>query len=423
VARFAKPTEGSWTAHYPGLGTGPVSYADSLSPAFAELEREAIFKRTWLHVGRVEQLPRTGSYFTKEIAVARTSVLVVRDAEGRVRAFHNICRHRGNKLVWQDFPQEETSGTARQFACKYHGWRYGLDGACVFVQQEGEFFDLDKVDYGLVPVHCDVWAGFIFVNLDDEPRVPLRDYLGPMVTAIEDYPFDRLTERYSFRAEVPANWKLLMDALQEQYHAPIVHRSQRPENFEAHAAGFEAVHYQIDGPHRMFNSPGIRPWELPEDHIKASERLLRSGLFGPWDPPEFHGETVIDGMRPGGHESVGVALFEIWPNFGVQLWERGWYHTYQHWPTAHDAHVFEWNLYFAPPRNAREMVAQEMTAVSLKEFGLQDDSLIMSIQMTLGSAGITDFPLGDQEILCRHLHTTVQEWVAAYADEEPVTRR
>ena len=64
-----------------------------------------------------------------------------------------------------------------------------------------------------------------------------------------------------------------------------------------------------------------------------------------------------------------------------------------------------------------------MTAVSLKEFGLQDDSLIMSIQMTLGSAGITEFPLGDQEILCRHLHTTAQEWVAAYAAHEPATRR
>src|SRR4029077_13756052 len=109
--------------------------------------------------------------------------------------------------------------------------------ACTFVQQEDEFFDLDKADYGLVPVHCDVWAGFVFVHLGREPRQSLREFLGPMVTALEDYPFDRLTERYTFRAEVPANWKLFMDALQEQYHAPIVHRSQRPENFDAHAAG------------------------------------------------------------------------------------------------------------------------------------------------------------------------------------------
>ena len=157
-----------------------MSYEDSISPEFYELEREAIFKRAWLNVGRVEQLPRKGSYFTKELAVANTSVVIVRGMDGEVRAFHNICRHRGNKLVWTDFPREETSGNCRQFVCKYHGWKYDLDGACSFVQQESEFFDLDKADYGLVPVHCDVWAGFIFVNLDrraepDAARVPRPD--------------------------------------------------------------------------------------------------------------------------------------------------------------------------------------------------------------------------------------------------------
>src|SRR5215472_13816976 len=165
MGRFAKPAEGSWTEHYPELGTGLVSYADSISPEVYEREREAIFGRTWLNVGRVEQLPKVGSYFTKELDAARTSIVVVRASADEIHAFHNICRHRGNKLVWQDFPLEETNGTCRQFTCKYHGWRYGLDGACTFVQQEDEFFDLDKADYGLVPVHCAVWAGFIFVNL------------------------------------------------------------------------------------------------------------------------------------------------------------------------------------------------------------------------------------------------------------------
>src|SRR6476620_12728377 len=168
MPHFPKPAEGSWTEHYPGLGTGPVSYEDSISPAFFELERKAIFARTWLNVGRVEQLPRVGSYFTREIDAARTSIVVVRAADGEVRAFHNMCRHRGNKLVWQDYPGEETSGTCRQFTCKYHGWRYDLEGDLNFVQQEGEFFDLDKEQNGLVPVHCEVWSGFIFVNVAPE---------------------------------------------------------------------------------------------------------------------------------------------------------------------------------------------------------------------------------------------------------------
>jgi Rieske 2Fe-2S family protein len=157
MARMPKPPEGSWTAHYPELGVEPISYEDSISPEFYGLEREAIFKRSWLNVGRVEQLPKGGSYFTKEIQIAKTSVIVARDKDGQVRAFHNICRHRGNKLVWSDFPGEETSGTCRQFICKYHAWRYDLDGSLAFVQQESEFFDLDKSAYGLVPVHCEIW--------------------------------------------------------------------------------------------------------------------------------------------------------------------------------------------------------------------------------------------------------------------------
>src|SRR5436190_22500991 len=89
MPHFVKPAEGSWTQHYPNLGTGPVSYEDSISPEHYELERKAIFERTWLNVGRIEDLPRKGSYFTKEIHAARTSIIVDRAEDGGLRAFHN----------------------------------------------------------------------------------------------------------------------------------------------------------------------------------------------------------------------------------------------------------------------------------------------------------------------------------------------
>src|SRR4030081_773855 len=149
MTRSGRPAEGSWTEHYPELGPGPVSFRDSTSKQFYELEREAIFKRAWLNVGRVEELPRVGSYFTKEIDVAKTSVIVVKGKDQQIRAFYNICRHRGNKLVWNDFPSQEVRGACRQFPCKSQGWRYGLEGALTFVQQPGEFFDLDDKQYGL----------------------------------------------------------------------------------------------------------------------------------------------------------------------------------------------------------------------------------------------------------------------------------
>jgi glycine betaine catabolism A len=417
MARFPKPAEGSWTEHYPELGTGPVSYEDSISPEFYELEREAIFKRAWLNVGRVEQLPRKGSYFTKDLAVANTSVVVVRDMDGGVRAFHNICRHRGNKLVWTDFPREETSGSCRQFVCKYHGWKYELDGSCAFVQQEGEFFDLDKADYGLVGVPCEVWAGFIFVNLAKEPEQSLPEFLGPMITALDGYPFDQLTERYAFRAEVGANWKLFMDAFQEFYHAPVLHAKQTPAAFSvpAQQAGFEAPHYQIDGPHRLVSTSGIRAWELPTEALKPMEKLTRSGLFGPWDTPDL-GE-MPPGLNPAGCKPWGLDSFQIWPHFVILIWEPGWYLTYHYWPTSHNRHVFEGNLYFVPAKTARERVANEMAAVTFKEYSLQDGNTLEATQMMLEARVIDRFPLGDQEVLCRHLHKVAADWVDDYTRE------
>jgi nitrite reductase/ring-hydroxylating ferredoxin subunit len=391
-----------------------MSYEDSISPEFHDLEREAIFKRSWLNVGRVEQLPRKGSYFTKELAVANTSVVVVRDTDGEIRAFHNICRHRGNKLVWTDFPREETSGSCRQLVCKYHGWKYELDGSCSFVQQEQEFFDLDKADYGLVPVHCDVWAGFVFVNLDRATPQPLRDFLGPMVTAIEDYPFGEMTERFSYRAEVGANWKLFMDAFQEFYHAPVLHAKQSPvaARPEVQAAGFEGLHYQLDGPHRLVTTYGGRGWELPPEMLKPMEVVTRSGLFGPWDAPDLDG--LPDGVNPANKQPWGLDSFQVWPNFVILIWERGWYLTYHYWPTAFNSHLFEGNLYFVPPKTARDRVAQEMAAVTFKEYALQDGNTLEATQTMLESRVIDAFPLNDQEILCRHLHKVAADWVDDY---------
>ncbi|MGB8388816.1 aromatic ring-hydroxylating oxygenase subunit alpha, partial [Mycobacterium sp.] len=285
MGRWPKPAEGSWTEHYPELGTGPISFRDSTSAEFYELEREAIFKRTWLNVGRIEDLARAGSYLTKEIEVAHASIIVVKGKDGVIRAFHNICRHRGNKLVWNDFPHEETKGACRQFTCKYHGWRYDLDGALIFVQQEAEFFDVDKSAYGLRPVHCDVWNGFIFINLADEPPQGLREFLGPMITGLDDYPFDKLTERYDFIAQNNSNWKIFADAFQEYYHVPALHPQQVPPQVRDPSAGFECAHFQIDGPHRLVSTAGTRRWLMAPEYMYPIERATRSGLVGPWRTP------------------------------------------------------------------------------------------------------------------------------------------
>ncbi|MET0150486.1 MAG: aromatic ring-hydroxylating dioxygenase subunit alpha, partial [Acidimicrobiales bacterium] len=331
MPHFTKPAEGSWTEHF-GLDTGPVSYADSTSPEHYELEQEAIFRKTWLNVGRVEQLPKNGSYFTKELDAANTSVVLVRDMEGEVRAFHNMCRHRGNKLVWNDYPGEEVSGTCRQFTCKYHGWRYGLEGQLTFVQQEGEFFDLDKDDFGLAGVNVDVWEGFIFVNFDPEAP-PLKEYMGRLGAGIEGYPFHLMTQKHTYKAEIGANWKLFIDAFMEFYHAPVLHAKQATdeESRKLQGYGFEALAYDVDGPHSLVSSwGGMAP---PKDlgMVKPIERVLRSGLFGVWDAPDI-GE-LPEGLFPALHPALGEDSVLFLPNLSLLVWKPYWYLSYHYWPT------------------------------------------------------------------------------------------
>ena len=119
---------GKFTPDYPDLGTGPVNYEDSISEEFFAAERKAVFERSWLCVGRDGTPAAQGSYFTRELPGRLASIVITRDLDDNVYAFHNVCAHRGNKVVWQEHPQEESAGSCRAFACKYHGWRYGLNG-------------------------------------------------------------------------------------------------------------------------------------------------------------------------------------------------------------------------------------------------------------------------------------------------------
>jgi phenylpropionate dioxygenase-like ring-hydroxylating dioxygenase large terminal subunit len=415
---FAKPTEGSWTRHYPELGTAPINYADSIDPEFFEAEREAIFKRTWLNVGRIERVPRTGSYFTKELAVAKTSVIIVNAGGGNIRAFHNICRHRGNKLVWNDFPGDEVSGACRQFTCKYHAWRYSLDGELTFVQQEDEFFDLDKADYGLKAVRCEVWEGFIFINLDDDAG-PLREYLGPLAEGLEGYPYHEMTEVYSYRAEVGSNWKLFIDAFAEFYHAPVLHSKQytKDEAAKIMGHGYEALHYEVVHPHGMVSSAGGQSPPKDLSVVKPIDQVLHSGLFGPWDKPDIEGidrDSLPHGINPARHKHWGIDSFHFFPNFMLLFWEPGWFMTYHYWPTAVNKHIFEGTMYFVPATNTRQRLAHELAAVTFKEFAFQDANTLEATQTMLESGVVQTFPLNDQEILLRALHKAAGDYVSEY---------
>ena len=147
-----------------------------------------------------------------------------------------------------------------------------------------------------------------------------------------------MTQVYKYRAEVGSNWKLFIDAFAEFYHAPVLHAKQATdeESRKLQGYGYEALAYEIDGPHSMVSSwGGMSPPKDPS-MVKPIERVLRSGLFGPWDAPDIGLDELPPGLNPARHPAWGIDSFVFFPNFMLLVWEPGWYLTYHYWPTSYN---------------------------------------------------------------------------------------
>jgi len=203
------------------------------SPALLELEREQLFRRKWVCVGREEELPEPGDYRATELV--GEPVLLMRNAEGRIRALSNVCRHRGMQLL-------EGEGNCRRITCSYHAWTYDLDGALVRAAGVDDRHANFLRECRLPEFPCETWHGFIFINLDRDAESFLASEtvqaIEPMVAHmhIEDM---RLI--YSSEQEWDANWKCLVENFLEGYHLSTVHRKTlhpyTPTSLSRHFAG------------------------------------------------------------------------------------------------------------------------------------------------------------------------------------------
>ncbi|MGH7859450.1 MAG: aromatic ring-hydroxylating oxygenase subunit alpha, partial [Candidatus Binatia bacterium] len=206
-----------WTARHPELGTGTVPVSPYVSREWFERERERVFRRAWLNVCREEDLPACGDYLVKNLAGCGASILLVRGRDEGLRAFHNVCSHRGSRIA-------RGSGNApSRFVCRFHGWTYDVEGRLESVPDEAQFAEFDKSTGGLAPVGLETWQGFVFVNLDPSPAGSLSEYLGEIGERLAGYPFASMVRLGEYAAEVAANWKYVLDIFQECYHVPTVH--------------------------------------------------------------------------------------------------------------------------------------------------------------------------------------------------------
>lgn len=379
-----------WSRRRPELGTAPLPTERFVSPEWFERERTELFAKTWINMGSVRDLQGPGSFFTRDLVVLDKQVLVTMDAEGNVRAFHNVCSHRGMKLMWED--QGKCPGA---LVCRFHGWAYDKDGSVKSVPDEGEFHFSDRGEIGLVPIRTEVWNGFVFVNFDEAGAIDLKQHLGPLGEKFANFPFDTLHLDYRYEITERANWKVAIDAQNEIYHVPMlapVHRFLAQGAFASNDDGYTRLNdFDHLGLHTRYTSDSEPYEETPfATALAESNPAWGAEQLLPLDDPfEFH---------------------VLFPNMVMSFFGNMMF-TYNFWPL--DAHhvVWEIRLHFPKPTTLADLVSREFGAKRFRDLLCEDKTGHEAIHRGCESQARPHIFLGDQEVQIRAFHRSVDDYL------------
>lgn len=374
------------------LGREPVPAAPYFDADWYELERKAVFLRSWIEIGHVCELPEPGSFIRREIEFATASLLIVRGKDGEIRAFHNVCTHRGTQLV------EEAQGKSAKFSCPYHMWTFGTDGELLSAP-DFESFALTKSECALPRVALEICAGLIFVNFDPQPR-PLRDWLQGLADDLETLPVARATTFSEYVYEIDANWKLTYDNFQENYHLRFIHPKTGLATFSQENPFGYPKRYRFFGAHRTQTI-----WSNPEPRLTPLQRL---GL----------GKAIAAGMERG---TVGGPndreYFALFPNFFI-LGTPAPHFSHVVYPLGPTRSRGVIRIYWVgEDANASERFAREYVMATTRDVHAEDRGVIAAGQRGLSSGALKHIHFQTQESLCRHLFNGVRDAVEAYRAE------
>jgi nitrite reductase/ring-hydroxylating ferredoxin subunit len=262
---------------YEYLGSADASFDVYLSEDHARREEELMWSRVWQMACRLEQIPNPKDYIVYDIA--NTSILVVRQGDGGVKAFINSCRHRGMQLA-----KSGSRGHAAMIRCPFHGWTWDTKGDLKSIPCSWDFPHVDRSEFGLDAVHVDLWGGFVFVSLAESPPL-LREYLEVIPDLDFPIPMDRRHITYHAQKVLPANWKIALEAFLESYHVIATHPEGLP------LAGDANCQYDVYGKNvsRFLHTIGYR-----SPHLKGegNEAEILAALGG-----EAAGLTLKPGER------------------------------------------------------------------------------------------------------------------------------
>lgn len=391
---------GRFTRRYPEEGSDPIPVERYTSQDYFDRERDQVFRRKWLNVGHMLQAPKPGDYFVADLKIANTSILVMHGKDGRVRAFHNMCSHRGAPLAW------DAQGSCKGYlSCRFHGWVYDTTGKLVQVSDAENFPSVKAEENGLSEVHCSVWKDFIFINLAPEPEQTLIEYLGPVADEVGRYDFSGFTPAFSYRIDENVNWKTLQEAQLEGWHLPYLHEKTLARAVKVEGRQYRHSAIELYGLHGVLGSP-------PPDSFQPSPTAMLASRFGTGTVQAFGSkpQTGEDGYRFRG----SFDFWHIFPNFFVGLLD-GLFFTFNIWPIAVDRSVWEIKGYYPPVKKASDLFAREYSKVGLRDPMMEDCFTHELIAAQLKSGAKREIHLQDEEMLCRHLGNGVERCLQGLA--------
>lgn len=362
------------------LGSEDISASRYTSQEWFARERERVFGGpVWLLADRESRLARPGDWFTFDTGL-HGSVLVVRNSQGRLRAFHNVCRHRGFEIA-------QGSGNASRFRCGYHGWTYDLDGRLTHVVDEAQFWDLDRSCRGLAPLRVETWAGWIWLSFSaDAP--PLGEYVRDFAEEFGDYGIEAWEVIDEDSWVFPANWKVLVDNFIEVYHIPNLHPKTVTPFFELRAAVMDTYerHSRMVLPFKFQDAP------LAPD---ADQGIPVSV------PPRLNAVQRSADMH---YLVYPNAVFNLVPTYATM---------FALYPLGVRETRFNYQILGIGPLAGDVAKYYRQVAAAFREPLKEDFSIYAPVQRGLDTRALRGLPLNYQEVRIRHFHQVLGSDVGA----------
>jgi phenylpropionate dioxygenase-like ring-hydroxylating dioxygenase large terminal subunit len=352
------------------------TYSD---PEFFDLELRRVIRPSWQVVCHVSDVPAHGDYHTLDYA--GESVIVIRGTDGIIRAFTNVCRHRGARLL--DGP----SGCAKRLVCPYHAWSYDLQGRLAGMPLRNSYPGVDTATLGLVPVDLELFHGFIFVRLEDDGGPSVAEMMAPYADEVAPYRFEELRAfgRVTLR-ERRVNWKNIGDNYSDALHIAVAHPGLKRLMGDGYGVAAESHVDKMWGPvmARLSNNPSERAYQkyLPAvPHLPAERQRL-------W------------------------TYFKLWPNVAFDIYPDQV--DFMQWLPISPTETLIREIAYAIPDDRREMQAARYLNWRInRQVNAEDTGLVNRVQAGMASASFSVGPLGETEValrnFCRKIRQTIPE--------------